>query len=114
MFTFRFCCSFIHTHSILLSEFNSIYPNCTADAPFFIGDGTCDTGVYNTSDCGFDEGDCEAFQKEYPDCDVPYPSFIGDGLCYGGLYNTAQCGWEGGDCIGELFILDNTSLFLLN
>ena len=63
-----------------------------------IGDGTCNGGVYNTEECGFDGGDCLDFNNRYPNCTVDVPYFIGDGTCNGGMYNTEECGFDGGDC----------------
>lgn len=39
--------------------FNSLYPNCNVSAPWYVGDGICDSKeFYNTSECGYDGGDC--------------------------------------------------------
>lgn len=37
----------------------TIYPNCMTDWPSRIGDNVCDD-VWNTEECGYDEGDCTA------------------------------------------------------
>ena len=34
------------------------YPNCNVDVPSWIGDGICDSGAYDTEECGWDGGDC--------------------------------------------------------
>ena len=39
-------------------EFNAKYPNCNVDYPESIGNGGCDGGAYNTTECGFDGGVC--------------------------------------------------------
>ena len=92
------------------------YPNCSAvddplwidiGDPSLIGNGFCE-GLYNTSECGWEGGDCLPCDDGYfgldctlfyPNCSASYPEsmVIGDGLC-DGLYNTEECGWEGGDC----------------
>ena len=41
--------------------------------------GICDGGEYNTPECGFDDGDCDEFNKKYPRCKVEFPEYIGDG-----------------------------------
>jgi hypothetical protein len=84
---------------VVLGAVNGIYPDCQVDSPWdlFIGDGYCDSPVYNTAECGWDGGDCVV--KEYPDCHVDDPHLIGDGSCDDGEYNTAECGWDGGDCV---------------
>ena len=60
-------------------------------------DKTCD-GFMNTLECGFDGGDCKAFNLQYPNCRVPDIKLVGDGFCNGGIYNTIGCGHDGGDC----------------
>jgi hypothetical protein len=75
------------------------YPNCNAqDSWWWIGDGICHGGDYNTVECGFDGGDYEDFNNKYPNCNVEGPSYIGNGYCNGGSYNTAECEFDGGDC----------------
>jgi len=74
---------------------------CDVEMPWWLGDGICDGGDYNTAACGYDGGDCDElneFFKLHPDCDVEYPHWVGDGDCDGGRYNTAECGYDGGDC----------------
>ena len=34
------------------------YPDCRVDTPMYIGNGHCDGGLYNTTECGWDGGDC--------------------------------------------------------
>ena len=71
--------------------------------PDLLGDGNCNNfGKYNTVACGFDNGDCDAFNAKYDPsiCKVDYPDkFLSNGKCDGGLYNTEGCGWDGGDCV---------------
>ena len=61
-----------------------------------IGDGKCD-GRFNNALCGFDRGDCTAFNMQYPNCTADYPEDVGDGDCQRSL-NIEACGWDGGDC----------------
>ena len=49
------------------------YPNCVVTDPSWIGDDYCDGGPYNTEECGYDGGDCTAFNTNYPDCTVDEP-----------------------------------------
>ena len=79
-------------------QFNFLYPDCSAPNPTWIGDGGCDVGVYNTSECGWDEGDCVRFETLYPNCSVGLPTRIGDGVCQNAEYNVIECGFDGGDC----------------
>ena len=79
-------------------HFNFLYPNCSVPSPTVIGDGFCDVGVYNTSECGWDEGDCVRFERQYPNCSVDLPNLIGDGTCQNAEYNVIECGFDGGDC----------------
>jgi hypothetical protein len=59
-------------------DFNAKYPNCTISYPSWIGDGDCDSGdykpgttdwnefgYYNTTECGFDGGDCTSGTSKY-------------------------------------------------
>jgi hypothetical protein len=55
------------------------------------------TPQYNTTECGYDGGDCLLDQVKQI-CDVEHPSLIGNGYCNGGTYNTEACDWDGGDC----------------
>merc|ERR1712008_437514 len=32
--------------------------SCTVPNPHWVGDGMCDSGAYNTPQCGYDGGDC--------------------------------------------------------
>jgi len=59
--------------------------------PARIGDGVCNGGMYNTSKCDFDGGDCRG-------CSVQKPSWIGNEICDGGEYAMEACGFDGGDC----------------
>ena len=76
------------------------YPNCTVIYTYYIGDGWCDGGIYNTPECGFDGGDCDWFNADFPNCTVEDPWRLGDGVCFGRGrgYNTPECGFDDGDC----------------
>ncbi len=77
-----------------------------------LDDGKCDP-TYNREECGYDDGNCIAFNEKYPDCSVSDPSLVGDGECniyveyWAGYpvikaepeYNSPQCMYDGGDCI---------------
>jgi len=62
-----------------------------------IGDGHCDGGIFNTVQCGLDNGDCINFNIRFPSCKVQEPELIGDGSCQQ-EYNNQICGFDGGDC----------------
>lgn len=40
------------------NAFNGKYPNCKVQDLTRLGDGKCDSDVYNVPECGFDHGDC--------------------------------------------------------
>lgn len=86
-----------------LSPFNVAYPNCHAEEPNRVGDGSC-RGDYNTKECGWDGGDCLELNLRLlrlgigPNCNPGYPQFLGDGICNGGQYNSEDCDYDGGDC----------------
>lgn len=74
-----------------------------------MGDGKCtenDPNTYNSAACGFEGGDCIAFNSNttYAECKVANPSLLGDGKCEGRLsddpsaYNSEACAFDGGDC----------------
>jgi len=86
------------------AEFNEAYPRCQVDAQaklinstlFFvpiIGDGICNSGLYNNPDCGYEDGDCLLCNELIDDI-----SKIGDGVCDGQNYMSNACGLDGGDC----------------
>lgn len=83
-------------------EFNTRFPDCTAENPSLISDGICNGGTYNTLECGYDGGDCLQFNQDYPNCiDVVMDPFrINNGVCDKGYYDTSFCEWDGGDCVG--------------
>lgn len=82
------------------------YIHCHVDNPELIGDGTCDAArdvllegrKFNTTECGYDGGDCVLHPAGYEDCFVPEPGRVGNGICDGWDYNTELCGWDDGDC----------------
>ena len=55
----------------------------------------CDGFVYNTEECGFDEGDCKEFNSKHPDCYGVDIYELGGGVCQ---HNTEGCNFDGGDC----------------
>ncbi len=79
-------------------EFEAKYPDCDVKYKHWIGDSKCNSGEYNTPECGYDGGDCTEFNNKYPDCKVSYPYIVGDKSCFGKEYNTRECGYDGGDC----------------
>ncbi len=58
-----------------------------------LGDGICDSQVYNTPDCLFENGDCEECNSKVFDY-----TLTGDGICHGGPHNTLACNNDAGDC----------------
>jgi len=91
---------------------NERFPKCFVDDFSLLGDGNCETGIYNTEACGFDNGDCvssnELIQMKYPNCNVENIGWVGDGNCNGGDYASDECENDGGDCTG--CIVDNIDL----
>jgi len=87
--------------------FNARYPRCYIDAvdkisegPVLvavpiIGDGICNSGIYNNPDCGYEDGDCLLCNEL-----VENSTKIGDGVCDGQNYMSDACGLDGGDCYG--------------
>ena len=77
------------------------YPNCRRAYPFMIGDGKCHNyDPYNTEACGYDGGDCVAFNNNYPNCTAELIWMIGGGKCHNyDPYNTEAYGYDGGDCV---------------
>ncbi len=76
------------------------YPNCQVNEPdkiSKIADGICHGGIQNTVQCGFDGGDCNAFNAAYPNCKTENAWQIGDGHCQE-EHNTVECGFDGHDC----------------
>jgi len=78
--------------------FRMAFPDCNiqTDKIIFAGDGLCH-GALNILQCGFDAGDCLAFNQAYPFCDVPEPFRVGDGKC-DDVNNKQDCAYDGGDC----------------
>ncbi len=58
-----------------------------------LGDGVCESTIYNTPECLFENGDC----NECNDKVFNY-TLTGDGMCHGGPHNTDTCNYDGGDC----------------
>ena len=79
--------------------FEQKYPHCAIPIEDMrkLGDGSCDGGIMNTYQCGFDHGDCIDFNIAYPSCNAVTPEKVGDGTCEA-QYNIDQCGFDGGDC----------------
>ncbi|GFH61931.1 hypothetical protein CTEN210_18407 [Chaetoceros tenuissimus] len=75
------------------------YPDCKYGIdPGKIGNTLCDGGMYNTEECGWDDGDYTFFNTEFPNCNVVHPYKLGNGVCDPDA-NTEECGYDGGDCI---------------
>jgi len=91
-------------------------PNCEElgkDIYDFMGDDRCDTWSdifesLNTTECGWDGGDCVELNRrkkemmiKYPNCSTDESDYeeLGDGDCSDYSYlNNEECGWDGGDC----------------
>jgi hypothetical protein len=71
-------------------EFNEEYPDCKVPKPSFVGDNYCDGPEYNTTECGFDDGDCLNL--------IDFGcSGSGNGYCEN-VFNNEKCDFDGGDC----------------
>lgn len=91
------------------NDFNRRYPRCvssTAKNPRIsadlrtlpiIGDGICNSGIYNTADCGFEDGDCLLCNQLLEETGLDRTK-LGDGQCDGQNYMSETCGMDGGDC----------------
>ena len=91
-------------------------PNCEEedeDIYDYMGDGNCDkySSIFeslNTTECGWDGGDCVELNRRKKEMMIKYPNcftddrdyeILGDGYCYDYSYiNNEECGWDGGDC----------------
>lgn len=62
-----------------------------------LADGHCDGGDFNSLECDFDGGDCNACNEILRNANLTI-SKIGDGVCDSGLYMTEPCNSDGGDC----------------
>jgi hypothetical protein len=80
------------------------YPKCNFDelaATFSeilegaprLGDGICESAVYNTEECGYENGDCVECNNRVFDY-----TLTGDGVCHGGNHNTDICNMDAQDC----------------
>jgi predicted RNA-binding Zn-ribbon protein involved in translation (DUF1610 family) len=105
-------------------EFNAEYPNCNVEDPYRTGDGRCDGGAYNTTECGFDGVDCVCDVANF---DELQGAIIGDGdiklikLCSGTIIFTEQIDLSGKQltftCPNGGCVLDaarNSRLFYIN
>ena len=88
--------------------FNDVYPLCDVYDTTRIGNGYCaNLPDINNAACGFDGGDCQAFNENitYAECKVIDASRLGDGFCDGFLsedptqFNSEACVYDGGDCL---------------
>lgn len=90
-------------------DFNRRYPRCvsstqnnpritdTLQALPIIGDGICNSGIYNNVDCGFEDGDCLLCNQLLEEAGLDRTK-LGDGQCDGQNYMSETCGMDGGDC----------------
>ena len=94
-----------------ISILPTVFSHCIVPDLTRVGNGVCDTGIYNTEECLWDGGDCcphtsfcldpnfeHSFSFMLEDCVVEYPEWIGDNICDGPEYNNENCNWDGGDC----------------
>jgi hypothetical protein len=75
-----------------LDELAAKFNENLANAPR-LGDSKCESSVYNTKECGYENGDCIECNSL-----VFNFTFTGDGVCHGGYHNTGTCNWDAGDC----------------
>ncbi len=59
-----------------------------------LGDGKCESKIYNTPECLFENGDCDICNSKVNDYKL-----TGDGVCHGGPHNTEECNYDAGDCV---------------
>ncbi len=83
-------------------EFATEAPNCNYDdlagqvpdgQEPKLGDGICESTIYNTPECLFENGDCNKCNDI-----VSNYALTGDTVCHGGQHNTDECNFDGGDC----------------
>mmetsp|Transcript_11936 Transcript_11936/g.18126 ORF Transcript_11936/g.18126 Transcript_11936/m.18126 type:complete len:164 (-) Transcript_11936:67-558(-) len=88
--------------------FRQQYPLCeisTSDIRLF-GNDQCDgVGDINSFKCGFEDGDCTAFNLAFPNCDAKEPFTVSDGIC-NDENNYKECAFDGGDCLVDCQIQD--------
>lgn len=113
------------------NAFNARYPRCTEYTNAILderkplisvpvlGNGVCESFLYNNRDCGYENGDCLTFNILYPECadkikellDSGFPRtslpILGDGICNSGLYMLSECGFEDGECEQCSFVIEN-------
>ena len=96
--SFLYVIAFLFWVIIIRLQFNDYvfweqHRDCSVANKWMIKNKMCDGGDYNTEECGFDGGDCDACNTR-----VDNILSVGDGKCDGGAYNTEECGFDGGDC----------------
>lgn len=60
------------------AEFNLVYPGCSVEDIYLLGNGECNGPPYDSKDCRFDGGDCSieaVIKAKYPLCEDAAPSF---------------------------------------
>jgi len=72
-----------------------------------VGNGICDTSIFNIDQCGFEFGECVKFNEEFPLCNnnnygygVEVASKLGDGVC-DTPFNNRECQYDRGDCSSQ-------------
>ena len=86
------------------------YNDCNVKYPHQIGDGICHGGDYNTEVCGYDGGDCLAWNAKFPDCNIDQLDQVSNQFCQESG-NFIECGWDGGDCLIVSYYVIHVFLF---